>query len=421
MLFAALWIVFAVASIVQVYLRFGLGRRVPWGDEGEYLERARSADPLTPEPFLRPPLMTFFVLASGRSEFAARNALSLVAILIALVVAAAGYVSGGFGVAIACGLVYVFLPDRMVLSQHIKPDVLLALWHSLVLLLIVCAAEGPAFLVVGFGLLSTATILTRVDGIVVAFVLSLHPLVRESDMPVASLSVLWTPVIASLAIVSAFNARRYGRMLVDDTTLFNLTVVAREHDLAPGATVPVQAVLMPALFREWRRLTPAERADAGRRAARQIARQPLRFVRGVIERTWQMLGRDTFATQNLLAPETGAYPKMPGRLRSVFKRSLRFSFPLLVSLAAAGGVANPGEESYYLVVALATLVGVCLFHARTRFRYAILPELSLAAVAGLNALAHAPAELPALAAFLAVGAIALAAPPRRELPDDAPA
>jgi hypothetical protein len=312
------------------------------------------------------------------------------------------------------------MPDRMILSQHIKPDVLLAFWHSLILLALVCAAEGMAVPVWSLGLLSTAAVLTRIDGLVVAAALSFHPLVVASGTPGLSLLALWMPVLAGVAIVSQFNARRYGLRLFDNTTFFNLAVVAREHQLARGATVPVQAVLMLPLYHEWRALTTAERATASRMAAKQIMRQPLRFVRGVVERTWQMLGRDTFAIQNLLDPQTGAYPRMPPRLRNTFKRSLRFSFPLVVSLAAAGGVANPGSESYYLAVAVATLVGVCLFHARTRFRYAILSELSFAAVAGLTALGHAAIELPALAAFLVVGAIAFAAPRRRELADDAP-
>jgi len=120
--------VLLAATLTQVWARLGFGRRVPIGDENEYLARARAEDPFGPVPFLRVPLMTAFARLAGktRTEVRLRNALSFIAVATVMLVAAAGFVVHGPWGAIACVLLFTLLPDRVILSHHVWPDTLLA-------------------------------------------------------------------------------------------------------------------------------------------------------------------------------------------------------------------------------------------------------------------------------------------------------
>lgn len=412
---AALLFVFVSASAVQAWLRFGFGRREPVGDEAEYLARAKSSDPFGPHPFLRVPGMAAFVrLAGGRaSEASVRNALAAVSVATVMLTAGAAIVSHGSLAALACGLLLIVLPDRMVLSQHVWPDSLLALLHAALLLLMVWWAQGVGVSPWLFGTLAAAAALTRIDALAILAGLSLHPAIRHRSPAAYALLALWLPTVAALAAVSLRNFRRYGLLLPDTTPAFNVSVLAEEQRQLPGRLSPTRT-LVAAAWHEWVNGGAANPARVLRHATGSVIVNPWRFIRGAVRRTWQMLGPDTFAIQVLLGHQPLAYPDLPPSVRQAFVRALRVSFPLLASLTIASALPNPAGRPY-LLPSLATFLVSCLVHARTRYRYALLPALTFAAVDGIFDHHTAQSLWPAGIAFLAAAILLLNAPPKPEV------
>jgi hypothetical protein len=121
-------------------------------------------------------------------------------------------------------------------------------------------------------------------------------------------------------------------------------------------------------------------------------RSPGRLVRGIVRRLLTLAGPDTFIRQKLL-PAAGAYPDLGERARRWWGAALRVAFPALLTavlLAAAVGRRIPAS---YAWPALGLLAVAVLFHARTRYRVAALPALSLLAAEGLlRGFAHVSAR-----------------------------
>jgi hypothetical protein len=361
----AMLVVAAAATAVQVVIRLGLGRRRPVGDEMEYLARATSSDPFGPTPFLRVPLMATFVRLTGPDEGRIRNACSVVAIATVVLVAAAGLTVHGPAGAIVSGTLFMLLPDRILLSQHIWPDVLLGLVHAgLVAVILGWGGRGTLFPCL-LGLAAAIAVLVRIDALVLLPALTVLGVNGPVDDGAIGVAALWVPALALLGLLTLYNRRAYGIALPDNTALFNVSVLAAEHRSAAEPSVPVDA-LVRSIWPEWEESTDRGRVDGFRRALAQIAREPARLARGLVGRVRQMLGPDSFARDRLLAPETGAYPELAPLLRAAFTSALRVSFPCLATLALAGVTTGSSGRIDYLLPAVATLVVACLFQKRER-------------------------------------------------------
>jgi hypothetical protein len=402
-----------VALVVQAVVRYGFGRREPIGDEVEYIGRAAQDDPFGPTPFLRVPGMPLMARLAGsvNTERRLRDMLAVLAVAVAGCVALGATAVAGSPAAWAAVLVFTFLPDRIILSQHIWPDALLALCHGAALALVAMALQGEPVSPWLFGGIAATAALARIDGIIFAPAMTLVAWIIDGRF-VPVLIPVWAPTLAVVGIWTVRNAVRYGIALPDTTILFNVAILAREHRASTSSTVPVED-LVAEVAQAWNAQARAPQAGTFSSGIVEVVRRPIRFVRGFLERIWQMLGPDTFAMQRLLAPGTGAYPDLRPAARRAWLHALRPGFPVLVAWALAGAVVNPLVRVCLIPCAMAFLV-ICAFHARTRFRYALLPPLAVAAAAGFAALFDPVHRLAALATALLAGTILLLAPQRQE-------
>jgi hypothetical protein len=135
---------------------------------------------------------------------------------------------------------------------------------------------------------------------------------------------------------------------------------------------------------------------------------------------WHLLGPDSYAIERLLEPARGAYPDLSSTSRGAIIRGLRVSVPLVAALAVTGLVWGSTARLPQFLPAGASIAAAALVHTRTRYRFALLPALSVAATDGLWAIADDATELVALATFALVALLLLQVPARREegdLPD----
>lgn len=413
----SMWIVallFIVAVLVQAFARYGFGPRTPIGDENEYIARGRSADVLAPKPFLRVPAMALLTRMAGQrhAEERLRDMMALLSLVAAAFVAGAGYVAMGAPGAIGAGLIFVLWPDRILLSQHIWPDILLAAWQSLLLLMIAYSSSVTAVSPWLFGVVVAAAVMTRIDSIILLPAITIiAAMVYEQLLP--TLPALWVPSLALLGLYTVRNGWRYGLWLPDTTILFNVSIMAEEQRRGAGDALPVEG-LVQAVLPRWDNALHHDRMLAFRNDVSAVARQPRSLMSWILRRTWQMLGPDAFAVEILLHRERGAYLQLPAWLRRSFAGLLRIGFPVLCALAIAGA-STCAVARLCLIPAGASFLAACLGHARTRFRYQTLPALSFAATAGLLGVTHP--ELGWIIAFIALvaGSILLRAPWRREM------
>ncbi len=402
-----------LAVVVQAFIRYGFGRRVPIGDEVEYMGRAHAADPFGPAPFLRVPMMALLARLMGRThtEVRFRNALAIISLLTMCFVGASGYIAWGpVGVLVAV-FIYALLPDRMVLSQHIWPDTLFALWHSAIVLALMWSIYVSPVSPCIYGVLAALIVMTRIDGIVVLPALTLTAMMLKMDiMPI--IPGLWAPALIALIIMTMINAWRYGIALPDTTLLFNVSILAEEHVRRHDASSSVENITR-STWKQWEERVHQDRITTTRQAITTMVRHPIDLIRGIAIRFWQMLGPDTFGIQIILNPATGAYREMNPGLRANLIRGMRSCFPLLAACALAGAIVNDSAR-VCLVPGLAAYGIACLFHARTRFRYAALPSLSVAATAGILALFNPATRWTAALAVIITAIILHGSPGRRE-------
>lgn len=401
---AAVLLVGAAALALEVFVRRGLGRRVPIGDELEYLDRARRDDPYSPTPFLRVPLFIAFArLARGNG--------TLTALLLALVTVAgigltawAGHRAAGPAGMLAVGLLYIVLPDRWILSRHLWPDTLLALWQAAILMLVVAAAQGETVSPWMFGVLAALAVATRVDAIALLVPLLLVPLFHGPAAGVTALVALAAPSVLVLVALSGRNWLRYGIPWPDTTVLFNLRVGAEERR-SPNAGVEQ---IVGAAWSRW------SAQGGSSEAARESPDSRAAILLGAPRRFVSMLGSDSFARDRLLGNRSGAYPELPATPRALLRGALRVSFPLLVALAAGGAVARPEVCREPLILGATILVASSLVHARTRFRYSLLPHLAFCGGIGLVSMADSGERGALLVVVGLAFAMLLLAPERVE-------
>jgi hypothetical protein len=232
------------------------------------------------------------------------------------------------------------------------------------------------------------------------------------DRPLSALPALWAPTAVALIAWTCRNARRYGICLPDTTFLFNLAILAEEHRRSPSVNLPVQPLVLSVL-EQWGAASYVEQVALLRSEGRSLARQPVRLISGIGVRIRQMCGPDTFAIERLLDPAAGAYPGLPARARTALAATLKMSFPLLCALALAGAVTD-ATVRVLLIPGAAAFAAAAVVHSRTRFRYALLPSLSIAAASGILALMDAGDRAVAAVVLVLAAGILLVAPARRE-------
>jgi hypothetical protein len=396
-------VTFALVAVwVQVLPPRGFRRRTPIGDEIEYLERARGPDPYGPAPFLRVPLFIAFVrLARGRERLTAALLSALALVTIALTAVAGWLVAGAPG-ALAVGGLYLLLPDRWLLSRHLWPDTLLAFCQALLLVLILLAERGAEISPWLLGGVAALAALTRIDAVVLVPALGL---VSGGQGTGGDWLALALPSVGALGLLSLWHGRRHGIPWPDTTLAFNLMVMAEEQR-RPGAAV--ERVVGAA----WALWDPAAGATAD--TGRSVLRRPGSLLLGALRRVLSMLGPDTFGRERLLGDAPGAYPELGARPRRWLRGALRWSFPALVALAAGGAVTQAALCRAPLTLALATFLAGSLVHARTRYRFALLPQLAFCGGLGMLALGHPELRDGTLGVMGLVFGLAALVPPRAE-------
>jgi hypothetical protein len=362
-------VIAAMAAQFALHALLGSTRLV--GDERGYVERGAGPDPLGPTMFLRVPFLPILsVLANrtARPELALRALSQAASILAVAATTLAAWFVVGPVVAVLAGTVLAVLPSRALYANHIWPDPWLALWLSLLCLLVVlpelelhtrCAMAGMvcalAFCTRFDALLCTPFTLLAIDGI---------------DAPGLAWVVL--PTALCFAGLSLRNRSRYGLALPDDTWMFNLLVAAREVEIDPPASVET---VVGDVASEWRTIGAAQRRALLRR---EIGGKVGRLLPGAVRRAWSMCGPDTFARERLLPPLGKAYEApSPSTVRAL-RLVLRMEFPVLVSFTLAALIFQGDLSPYWGWPTLALAAGNVL-HARTRYRQAWLPGLLLMA------------------------------------------
>lgn len=397
------WLVGAfVAILIQVAAGRGLGRRRPIGDENEYLARARGPDPYGSAPFLRVPLFIAFVRLGRGRELLTAALFSALALATIGMTAAAGWLAAGPTGALVVGGLYLLLPDRWLLSRHLWPDTLLAWFHALVLVLILLGDRAGGISPWLLGGVAALAALTRIDAVVLVPALGLVAAGRGTGGDWFALAL---PSVVALGLLSLWHGRRYGIPWPDTTVGFNLLVM-EEEQRRPGAAV--ERVVGGA----WARWDPAAgtTADTGR----SVLRRPGSLLLGALRRVVSMLGPDTFGRERLLGDAPGAYPELGARPRRWLRGALRWSFPALVALAAGGAVAQPSLCRVPLTLAAATFLAGSLVHARTRYRFALLPHLAFCGGLGLLALGEPELRVERLGVVGLVFVLAALVPARTE-------
>ncbi len=404
---SALLAVFLAALAIQLAALRGMGRRRPIGDEINYLARGAAEDPAAPRLFLRVPLVPWLAAVcrrAGDREAGERRFRRLVALAAALTVAAiliAGWRLGGPVVALLAALLLVVQPERILLGCHLWPDTLLGL--VLAALAAVSTLPGSPVAALAAGGLCTLGVLTRIDFLVpLPFLLAAWWVAHGPPSAVAGLALAAPPLLA-LVVVTVRNGRRYGIPLPDTTWAFNVELAGSEARRA-GAIQP--GVL--AVTEAWKPLTPAQKIRRGIAALGRLLRSPRLFGRGMGRRILTLAGPDTFIRQ-LLLPRAAAYPELGEGARDRWGAGLRIAFPLLLTVvlitSAAGWRLAPGDAwpPGYAWPSLGLLLPAALFHARTRYRVAVLPALCLVAAEGMVGLAGSLPGRPLAAVLVLAG------------------
>ena len=108
-----------------------------------------------------------------------------------------------------------------------------------------------------------------------------------------------------------------------------------------------------------------------------------------------------------LLPRDAAYPELGDRWRRRWDASLRIAFPLLTTAVLITAVAGSRFPDRFAWPSLALLAVAALFHARTRYRVAALPALSLVAAQEIVRLRVLLAGRPLAAALILGGGAVL--------------
>lgn len=404
-----IWLAVATAAVgaaLALWALYGLGRRVPVGDESNYLSAAGQRDPYTPDYFLRVPLLSWLAArCHGVERLPVRLVLAMLSVLTVLLAALAGFCVGGVWVgALAAGLLLLH-PERILLSCHVWPDGLVALAVTLVTLLLVAPLPSGVLLWLSLGGACVLGTLARIDFLVVLPTVWLCLWASGRADGASTVLLLFTPTAIALLAWTLRNRYRYGLLLPDNTWIFNLMVTEAEVERSSRSDF----ALAPLVSETWLRWCRAPETRRGRGVGVSLASlcaRPGRFFLGVVRRCLGLCGPDTFLRENLL-PRDGAYPELSERGRRCLDMALRASFPLLMCVAVLGAVLRHQALPVYAWPALSLWGVAALFFARTRFRVAQLPVLSLLAAEGLVELPRAlrPVDVEQVGLLLSLGVL----------------
>ncbi|MFC1702635.1 hypothetical protein ACFL1J_07890 [Pseudomonadota bacterium] len=115
-----------VLVLVQLTVRHAMGAAVSIGDEGDYINCGKQADPYLPGIFLRVPLMAWMSKQAHRyssnPERVLRSASGIASMVSIMLCMLSAQFLGGINAALLIGLLLVFMPGRIILSSHIWPD-----------------------------------------------------------------------------------------------------------------------------------------------------------------------------------------------------------------------------------------------------------------------------------------------------------
>lgn len=379
---------------------YGMGPRVPLHDERSYLDAAKASDPYAPSPFLRMPLFPWLVARCKARAPVLRAVLAMLSVLTVLVTAIAGWQLGGPLVAALAGSILLVQPERVLLSCHVWPDALLALVIAVVTLLLVL--RGPVSLAWLSGLAVACTLgaLVRIDFLVVPPIVLLSSAASGRNPGLFGVVLLLAPVCLAVGAWTLRNRNRYGVTLPDNTWIFNLMVTQSEARRQPPADLALEPVILETLSR-FSKIPIGRLGAEARRSLTAMLQSPVACLRGIANRIARLCGPDSFLCQKIL-PRNGALPLLHDGARRFLEVALRIAFPLLLSLAVLASTLLREPPAPYTWPALGMFAVAAIFFARTRFRMAQMPTLSLLAADGLVRLREAGRSFDATQWALAV-------------------
>lgn len=370
------WIVAGGCSVLAVLLHLwvlhALRPRRPLGDECDYLERGGWEDPHRPRLFLRvpaiPALTHLVTRFSAAPEAALRRGGALIGAGAALLVALAGWQLGGLWLALLAALLMLLLVERVLLSAHLWPDSLLCTLHGLALYLLQFpSSTGLAILL---GVVAMLATLVRIEQLALALGLLLVLVWRGPDQIVILSICLLGPSLLALAAWTLIAKRRYGIALPDTTWLFNLRILHGQLSDPEAGPTRVQRSIV-SLLREQR-----AGDTSAPRLTELLAKLPA-VLGSMLRRLLACFGPDTFVSGRLLPPMGQAYPALPASRAAPIAVMLRWSFPLLASLAI-WSLLVIGRPPDYLLAAVPVLLALVVVHFRSRYRLVLMPWLCLA-------------------------------------------
>ena len=372
-------LVFLVLAIVQLSVRRALGPTKKVGDEGGYITCGAQPDPYQPGIFLRVPLMAWISSLchrfSSNPERQLRRATGIASIVTILVSMISARMIGGDGAAILIGLILGFMPGRIILSNHIWPDIWLGLWLSLFCLVLVYPDLPPNLRALLLGLLAVLAFMTRFEALL------LTPFTVFGMAPLA----LWewvfilSPTLLVFIVLSIRNAHRYKIPWPDNTWMFNLMIAAGETGQQKASKVLVEQEVFKVL-RVWRKLNDPGRFAASIDSLRRLFAWPVRAIAGMFLRLWASIGPDSFVLQRLLPPFGSAYSDISKPLNHGLNIALVLAFPVFVSATILALLVADQTVAVIIWPTMAYAV-TSLFHNRTRYRQAWLPGAALLLVA----------------------------------------
>lgn len=354
------------------------------GDEFEYaaiVERRPG-----PAPFHRMPAHGWLLRRVRRVDHARRiTALASVAST-AAATAVAAQVAGGWA-GLAAGLLVAFCSERLLLGARLWPDPLMAVGYGV--LVAACVPSTGVHWGVGAAACVVMTSL-RVDGL-------LTGVLAAAVLPIAPIGRLVVLGAAALPLLLVAVARRVrGRSApIETTSWFNIRLSAAQ--LSPLGRMPLESAIGE-LSTRWHGENDLERRAAARSAATLHWRHPLRWALGVGGRIIGLCAADSFSAQRVLP----SYDPPLRRWVAALTTSLGAAIVVLAAAGAGGGTAPRVAALVGLQV-----LGLSMFHTRTRFRATLLPGLVVLAAAGIHQLCAANVgAIVAGATTMALGALA---------------
>ncbi len=386
----------------------------PMGDEIEYLERGRSANPYRFPLFHRLPVLpTMARLGACSQKPIATMRLFSIFFSAAAMAATAGAATraGGPAVAVVLCLFLLLSPERIILGSRIWPDVYLAVTTSGIALILTLTPSplGYETSAILTGLLVAFAVLVRLDALVlipsaaIAWVgfngwnHSSH-LVFVVGPPVAAFLGWW---LVSKALL--------GETWPDTTWRFNLGIAVQD---ALAQTEKKEIVIDDLVERHLNR-TASDHGDGDPEAGAPW----ISHARSFMSRLRAMTGPDAFVGGKLLAGDDRGRCALSGRLATIL---LRLSTPLLLAMSVVVFATSPTSAMWLAIPPVVLLVPPVLFHARTRYRLPVLFGLLPALAGSLSVLLSGPHSVLSwvlgAAGFSALSAILARRPQRLERP-----